>query len=172
MSELSIRRYQPPDRERVLELHVEPMEDVGAFVDDGPTDLDADMRDIPAAYGSAGGTFLVGELDGEIVGMGGFRPPSDYVSHFLGPLTDGTAEVQRMRVDGAYQGRGFGDQLLTEIERRARDHGFTELVLDTTPKQTAAMGLYEKHGFEIACREDVTLDGETVTMIFYRTSLE
>ena len=77
-----------------------------------------------------------------------------------------------MRVAPARQGRGYGRRVYGELERRAREHGFDELVLDTTPAQTAAQALYESVGFELARRERLEHDGESVTLLLYRKPLD
>lgn len=171
MSELCIRRYEPADQRRVLELHVEPMEAVDAFVDTEEADHE-DLMDITDTYIEAGGDFLVGECEGKIVGMGAFRPPSSYLEYFLDELPPGTAEVTRMRVDSDYQGRGYGQQLYEEIERRARIAGVQRFVLDTTQRQVATRGLYETNGFRETHREDVEFGGTSLTMIFYEKPLD
>jgi ribosomal protein S18 acetylase RimI-like enzyme len=44
------------------------------------------------------------------------------------------------------RGLGYGRALLTELERRARELGATELVLDTNSSLEAAGGLYRSSG--------------------------
>lgn len=168
--ELSIRQYRPADHDRVLQLHVGPMEDVDAFVD-REDEFDADLEDIESAYLDSGGNFLVGEFDRQIVAMGAYKPPSEYFTYFLDELPKETAEITRMRVDADYQGRGFGEAIYDELERRARAGGFKKLILDTTYRQEAAQGLYEKKNFCEVKREDVEFDGDSFTMIIYKKTL-
>lgn len=52
-----------------------------------------------------------------------------------------------MRVHPDYQRRGFGQTILTALENRARDLGYTELHLDTTVQQIAAQQLYLKNRY-------------------------
>jgi len=61
--------------------------------------------------------------------------------------SQGCAAVKRMRVHPDHQRRGFGQQVLDALQDRARDLGYTRLVLDTTVQQVAAQRLYEKCGF-------------------------
>lgn len=130
---LTVRRYQPGDDAAVYDLHVRALQHVNANL---PGPWDADLTDIPAAYLHNGGEFLVGVADGRVVAMGAFR------------RTDAQrAELKRMRVDPAYQGRGYGRFILRELEERARDMGYEVLHLDTTAKQTAALHLYRNHGY-------------------------
>ena len=100
---LTLRRYRPADRDRVLDLHERAMRDVGAYVEGVP---EPDLDDIEAAYLESGGEFLVGTVDGEVVAMGALRPASGYVTEFLEDL-ENAAEIRRMRVAPARQGRGI-----------------------------------------------------------------
>jgi ribosomal protein S18 acetylase RimI-like enzyme len=52
-----------------------------------------------------------------------------------------------MRVHPDFQGRGFGQQILEALEQRALDLGYSTIVLDTTPAQARAQGLYKKNGY-------------------------
>ncbi|WP_267641175.1 GNAT family N-acetyltransferase [Haloarchaeobius amylolyticus] len=165
---LELRRYQPADQDRVRELHEAAMREVGAYVADAP---DTDLETIPETY-LAEGTFLVGEVDGRIVAMGALRPATGYITEFVDDLPETTAVLKRMRVDPAHQRQGYGSRLLAALEDRARELGFTELVLDTTPTQVAAKRLYESHGYEQVQREQVRLAGEELVLLCYRKSLE
>ena len=165
---LSLRRYRPADRDRVLGLHERAMCDVGAYVEGVP---EPDLADVEATYLESGGEFLVGTVDGEVVAMGAFRPTKGYVTELLDDL-ENAAEIKRMRVAPARQGRGYGRRVYDELERRARERGFDELALDTTPAQTAAQALYESVGFELARRERLEHNGESVTLLFYRKFLD
>lgn len=169
-NELSIRQYRSADHKHVLQLHVEPMDDVDAFVE-GDDKLDADLEDIELAYLDRGGDFLVGEINGQIAAMGAYKPPSEYFTQFLGDLPEKTAEITRMRVASESQGQGFGEKIYDELEHRARDDGFETLILDTTHRQKAAQGLYEKKDFREIERQDVEFDDDHFTMIFYKKSL-
>jgi GNAT superfamily N-acetyltransferase len=139
---VSIRRYEPPDREAVRNLHDEALNDVGAHLGRGSWDSDLDA--IESVYLEAGGEFLVGVLEGEVVAMGALR---------LDP--DGRAWITRMRVSPRLQGRGIGQTLLDRLHRRAAELGYGPLHLDTTVGQTAARRLYEKNGYREAGRGTV-----------------
>jgi ribosomal protein S18 acetylase RimI-like enzyme len=130
---MKLRRFQKSDLEAARYLHESVMRAADAF-HSGP--WDSDLDDIEGVYLSAGGEFLVGEVDGQIVGMGALRRV-DRV----------TAEIKRMRVLPAHQGKGYGKAILTALERRAKELGYSMLVLDTGPQLTAARGLYESFGY-------------------------
>jgi GNAT superfamily N-acetyltransferase len=63
-------------------------------------------------------------------------------------LDEERAEVKRMYVDPSTRGLKIGAAVLQRLEAEARRLGATELVLETGTRQLAAIGLYEKSGFE------------------------
>jgi ribosomal protein S18 acetylase RimI-like enzyme len=83
-----------------------------------------------------GGLFLVAERAGEILGCIGVRFEPDRIG-----------VVTRVFVAVGLRGQGFGDRLMDEIERQARQHGLTRLRLDTRHDLVAARRLYARHGF-------------------------
>ncbi|MFB6219538.1 MAG: GNAT family N-acetyltransferase [Halobacteriaceae archaeon] len=136
--ELTVRRYEPGDAERVWELHVAAMRDAGT--DPAAMPPQDDLRDVEGAY-FPGGEFLVGERDGHIVAMGGFQP------------RDGeTVELKRMRVAPDHQRRGYGTRILAALEDRARERGFRRAVLDTAVRQDSPP-FYRARGYEAVGRE-------------------
>lgn len=145
VSGLSLRPVRPADAARVRALHESAMRDVDALAGPesalaaaapGEDGLDADLRDVRASYVEGPGEMLVGEVDGHLVAMGAYVPEDD-----------ATAEITRMRVHPALQGRGYGSRLLEALERRAREAGYRAFVLDTLARQVAAQHLYESHGY-------------------------
>lgn len=91
------------------------------------------------------GTFLVVRDDaGAAVGCGGVKL-----------LEATTAEIKRMWLHPSTRGRGYGAALLEALEQAARDLGATEGRLDTNGMLTAAIALYERHGWcEVAAYND------------------
>jgi GNAT superfamily N-acetyltransferase len=132
--DLSIRRFDPADGDRVRELHEAALRSVDAYVEAVP---DPDMADIEGTYLDGGGEFLVGEVDDEIVAMGALRREDRR-----------TAEVTRMRVDPDHQRQGYGTAVLAALEDRATELGYRTLVLDTLDRQEDAKRLYESFGYE------------------------
>jgi len=181
---LSLRPYRSADRERVLELHETALRDADAFLepggedgdDPGRGDYEADLEDVVGTYRDRDrATFLVGTLDGCVVSMGGIRPVEGHLADLLGPFERPTGAVKRLRVDPVHQGRGYGRRTLDALEERARERGYAALVLDTTPVQEAAIGLFEAAGYERGRRERVTVPGtdggEAFTLLCYRKEL-
>jgi GNAT superfamily N-acetyltransferase len=61
---------------------------------------------------------------------------------------DDAGVIRRMRVDPDHQRREFGSTLPAALEACAPELGFDRFVLDTTPRQAAAMVRYEECLFE------------------------
>jgi len=131
---LTVRRYEPGDREAVWKLHNDALNTVGAHLGSG--DWYDDLHAIESVYLEDGGEFLVGVQDGHIVAMGALRRTAG-----------DRAGITRMRVALGLQGRGIGQTLLDALHRRAAELGYATLHLDTTVHQTAARRLYERNGY-------------------------
>ena len=56
-------------------------------------------------------------------------------------------ELHRMRVAPPCQGRGYGRQLLAELERRARAEGYARVLVTTARRQERALALYAGAGY-------------------------
>ncbi len=137
---LHIRRYQPTDYEAVWQLHTVALQATGSYAGSGP--WDEDLRQIEAVYLDDGGEFLVGVHRGRIVAMGALKKTSPK-----------RAEIKRMRVNPAFQRGGFGQAILSALEQRAVELGYTTLHLDATVQQKAAQGLYIKNGYRETHRD-------------------
>jgi ribosomal protein S18 acetylase RimI-like enzyme len=94
------------------------------------------------------------ELDGHVVGMGGYRPDAD-----------ARAEVLRVRVHPATRRRGIGRALMAELERRAAGNGVRTMHLDTATNQPAAMAFYQDLGYHEVGREHQP--SWTWTLVYY-----
>lgn len=62
-------------------------------------------------------------------------------------ITGEIAELKRMFVQPAYQGKGTGRQLMEKAIELARQCGYTCIRLDTLNHMTAAISLYKNYGF-------------------------
>ncbi|HTK10258.1 MAG TPA: GNAT family N-acetyltransferase [Ktedonobacteraceae bacterium] len=136
----TLRRYTPSDQEAVEHLHVLAIQQTGAYLGRGP--WDDDVYAIEEVYLKKQGEFLIGECDGLLVAMGALKRTSAE-----------RAEIKRMRVYAEYQGRGYGQRILDELEARARVLGYRTLHLDTSILQIAAQKLYEKNGYHEVGRD-------------------
>jgi len=103
-----------------------------------PDETDADLRDIEATYRKRGGCFDVLMSDaGEIVGTIGLYPVSKTM-----------CELRKMYLDKSIRGHGHGRRLLEHALTRARELGFTRVILETADVLKAALVLYERYGFK------------------------
>jgi GNAT superfamily N-acetyltransferase len=128
-------RYRPEYQEQVLALHRSAME--GMTHGMTQQEEEADLLAIERIYLDDGGEFLIGLLDDEVVAMGGFKL-----------LSDSTAELKRMRIASQFQGRGYGSQLLRELESLAFQRGFQTLCLETAKARNLTLAFYRKHAYQ------------------------
>lgn len=85
---------------------------------------------------SKGGTILFANMDEEIVGTVG-----------LIPVNESTCEMIKMGVISSAQGKGIGLQLGNAILEKAKEMGYSKMVLYSNTKLAAALHLYQKLGF-------------------------
>lgn len=129
----------------VRQLHRATCEAAGAKVaTESLTDSETFEHDLlnPAqSYESLGGEFWVGEQDGRVIAAAGFK------IHF--GEEQGEAELKRLYVHPEQWGKGIGSELLERIESRAREYGFTRMVItvDDQPDARAARQFYLRHGY-------------------------
>jgi len=98
---------------------------------------EADLMAIEDVYLRNGGEFLLGFIGERLVAMGGFKR-----------LSEGLAEVRRMRIARDLQGRGYGTYLLRELERRAFQSGVRVLCLEAARRRSLTLEFYRKHGYQ------------------------
>jgi len=98
---------------------------------------EAELMAIEDVYLRNGGEFLLGFIGERLVAMGGFKR-----------LSEGRAEVRRMRIARDLQGRGYGTYLLRELERRAFQSGVRVLCLDAARRRSMTLAFYRKHGYQ------------------------
>jgi len=90
----------------------------------------------PAELCPPDGTFLVGYEDDAPACCGGVKR-----------LSGDACEIKKMFVTADARGRGSARELLVELERRARELGFSIVRLDTGPRQPRAQRMYERAGY-------------------------
>lgn len=131
---LQIRRYERRDHDVVLKLHEAGLREMDTLIDD--PEFYRDLHDIEGVYFADDGDFLVGVCNGRVVAMGALMKTSP-----------GRAEVKRMRVAPDFRRRGFGQEILDELHRRAAEIGYATLHLDTGINHGAARNFYETNGY-------------------------
>ena len=123
--------------------------DLGITFTDADLDRhhDAFRGELPRLLGPRG-RLLVARLGDDPVGVGTLKP------------VDGTiAEIKRMYVRPAAQGRGVGQAILTRLLDDARAEGYATVRLETLRFMTAAQAMYRAVGFVDVGR----FDGSEVT---------
>lgn len=95
----------------------------------------------------AHGTCFVAVAGGKIVGTVTVEPAHSG-SHCIYYRKPGVAAAHQFAVDPALQGSGIGAQLLLHAEAWAREHGFSELAIDTAEPATHLVEYYHRRGFE------------------------
>jgi GNAT superfamily N-acetyltransferase len=100
-------------------------------------DVDAELADLPSAYGQPDGAALLVRLgDDRAVGVVGVRRFDQH-----------DAELKRMYLEPAARGRGAGHALAEAAITAARSLGYRRLLLDTVARLGTAIGIYEALGF-------------------------
>jgi GNAT superfamily N-acetyltransferase len=128
-------RYRPEYREPMLALHRSAI--AGFTLGMSQQEDEADLMVIEQVYLRDGGEFLVGFINEKLVAMGGFKR-----------LSDTSADLRRMRIERELQGRGYGTQLLRELERIAFRSGIRTFCLDTARRRPLTLEFYRKHGYQ------------------------
>jgi len=128
-------RYRPQYREPMLALHRSAIE--GFALGMSHEQDEADLMAIEQVYLANGGEFLLGFLDQRLVAMGGFKR-----------LSETSAELRRMRIERELQGKGYGTQLLRELEQRAFQSGIRTLSLETARRRPLTLEFYRQHGYQ------------------------
>lgn len=95
-----------------------------------------DMEHVQSHYFDNGGLFLVALAGDKVIGSGAVRK-----------LDPATAELKRMWLMDAFQGRGIGYALITKLFEFARQRDYARVVLQTSPEQTRALAFYRRVGF-------------------------
>jgi GNAT superfamily N-acetyltransferase len=60
-----------------------------------------------------------------------------------------TTELRRMYIDRAWRGRGLAQRMLGTAEAKARELGFSRMIVSTADIQRAAFRFYTKSGFKL-----------------------
>lgn len=97
---------------------------------------DKDIEDIESYYKNNGGYFGVLEIDGTIAATFGVYKREEHI-----------CELRKMYMPAQYRGQGLGKEILEFSLQKARDLGFTTMILETATPLKEAIALYQKYGF-------------------------
>ena len=140
---VTIRTYENADYEAVVALftrinrELAPADMRERFEEYIATSIEGELNQLRDIFSEARrNAFWVVAIDGRIVGMFGIESRSE----------DST-ELRRMYLDRSYRGCGIAQRMLQCAETRARELGFSKLVLSTAEVQQAAIAFYRKSGY-------------------------
>ena len=132
-SEYLFRAASNADGEAICRVVFTVLREFGLTPD--PDGTDADLTDVEASY--LGGAFSVlTSPAGDVVGTVG-----------LFPLGDNQCELRKMYLSSECRGKGLGKRLLQHALDRARELGFSRVILETVSVLWVAIALYESFGF-------------------------
>jgi ribosomal protein S18 acetylase RimI-like enzyme len=99
---------------------------------------------LPDGADTAGMALLVGESDGEVVGL-----------VWVGPAPEGRAGwwIYDIEVVPAQRGRGYGRALLEAAEREAQRRGGHSIGLNVFGGNEVALSLYQSSGYQVAAMQ-------------------
>jgi putative acetyltransferase len=101
---------------------------------------DSEVDDMYTAYAPGRSAFYVVELNGRILGCGGFAP--------LTGAEQDTCELRKMYFKSELRGLGVGTRLLDLCLDEATKTGFRHCYLETMDGMDQAQRLYGKYGFK------------------------
>jgi putative acetyltransferase len=137
--DIQIRPIGKGDNQAVAEIIRLVMTEFKA-VGSGFSITDSEVDDMHTAYSPSGSAFYVVEMDGHVLGCGGFAP-----------LTGGsqdTCELRKMYFMAELRGLGVGKRLLELCLEEAAKAGYKTCYLETMDDMKQARQLYSKYGFK------------------------
>jgi putative acetyltransferase len=99
--------------------------------------FEAELAALPAPYVPPEGALLIARAGNEAAGCVALRP-----------LAARIGEMKRLYVRPAYRNTGLGRRLVETVIDAARRAGCSELRLDTLPRLSSALALYQRLGFK------------------------
>jgi putative acetyltransferase len=100
-----------------------------------------ELASLPGDYAAPQGALLLAFVDGALAGCGAFRPlpDVDYAN---------ACEMKRLYVRRAFRRFGLGRLLAQALLDKAKEAGYSVMLLDTLDDMESARGLYASLGFE------------------------
>ena len=137
LAHLSIRTASNKDCPRVVTLVSGVLAEYGLLFD--PETTDSDLQDLEANYLNRGGAFeVIEDREFNLIGSVGVYP-----------IDEKTCELRKMYFVPKVRGLGLGQYVLQRTIDRARELGFSRIVLETSSRLEAANRLYAKFGFKL-----------------------
>lgn len=148
-SPVTIRAYENADHKAVVALftrinrELAPANMRERFEEYIETSIKGEMSQLRDVFSEAKrNAFWVVAIAGQIIGMFGIESRSDDCT-----------ELRRMYLDRSCRGRGIAQRMLQCAENRARELGFSKMILSTAEIQVAALAFYRKSGYQLVNTE-------------------
>ncbi|MBB1463089.1 GNAT family N-acetyltransferase [Vibrio sp. SG41-7] len=138
-SDVVVRPLQQQDNTVVANVIRQVSYENGLTEDKGYGVADPTLEDMFSVYNHERSQYWVIELDGKVVGGGGFAP--------LAGMPE-VCELQKMYFLPETRGKGLAKRLVNMSMEKAKELGYQHMYLETTECLNAAVKLYEKLGFE------------------------
>lgn len=138
-SGVMVRSLQQQDNTVVANVIRQVSYENGLTEDKGYGVADPTLEDMFNVYNNERSQYWVIELDGKVVGGGGFAP--------LAGMPE-VCELQKMYFLPETRGKGLAKRLVNMSMEKAKELGYQHMYLETTECLNAAVKLYEKLGFE------------------------
>ncbi|XP_058523730.1 putative N-acetyltransferase 8B [Ochotona princeps] len=125
--------------------------------------LQTDMADIMKTYLSGRGScFWVAESEGQVVGTVGALPVEDPT------LREKQLQLFHLSVGMEHRGQGIAKSLVRTVIQFAQDQGYSEVVLETSVVQSAALNLYQAMGFQVKRKFNYNISSRLVGVYTFR----
>lgn len=133
---LIIRPALPGDEEKIINLVTSILNEYGFSFDLGSSE--SDLINIDETYARNGGAFeIIEDREGNLLGTYGLQQ-----------LVDGMCKLRKMYLAPEVRGVGLGTHIMQRAIRKARELGFTSIMLETTTAMNQAISLYIRSGFK------------------------
>lgn len=133
-----IREIQQKDNETIKNIIRNALTEFGGNRP-GTAYYDEDILNMADAYKDSRSAYFVAELDGEVVGGGGFK--------HLNKAPTNYCELQKVYIKKEVRGKGIGKLLVEKCIEKAKEAGYEYMYLETFPNMLKAQILYKKLGF-------------------------
>jgi putative acetyltransferase len=131
---LNLRKANKEDESKIMDLVKSVLSDYGLKTN--PHETDKDLFDLEDYYFSKNGWFAVLEMESGIIG-----------SYGIFKIDEKTCELRKMYLLNNYQGQGLGKLMMVDAFKKARELGYSEIVLETNKLLDKAIAMYGKYGF-------------------------
>jgi putative acetyltransferase len=131
---INLRKANKGDESKIMEVVKSVLSDYGLKTN--PDETDRDISDLENYYFNRNGWFAVIENDKEIIG-----------SYGIFMIDKKSCELRKMYLLKDFQGQGLGKLLMDNAIKKAKELGYSIMVLETNKLLNKAISMYEKYGF-------------------------